>query len=96
MKPRSGSNKVVPLLRALAALSAVAILACWISLGAHMGWSQTRVPVQRTDAVTASTFTDYEERFLPRVDFLVAGLLGAAAIFALTLVMPNSKAGTRR
>jgi hypothetical protein len=96
MKPRSGSNKVVPLLRALAALSAVAILACWISLGAHMGWSQTRVPVERTDAVTASTFTDYEERFLPGVDFLVAGLLGSAAIFALTLVMPNSKAGTRR
>ena len=96
MKPRSGSNKVVPLLRALAALSAVAILACWISLGAHMGWSQTRVPVQRTDAVTASTFTDYEERFLPGVDFLVAGLLGSAAIFALTLVMPNSRAGTRR
>jgi len=96
MKPRSGSNKVVPLLRALAALSAVAILACWISLGAHMGWSQTRVPVQRTDAVTASTFPDYEERFLPGVDFLVAGLLGSAAIFALTLVMPNSKAGPRR
>ena len=96
MKPRSGSNKVVPLLRALAALSAVAIVACWISLGAHMGWSQTRVPVQRTDTVTASTFTDYEERVLPGVDFLVAGLLGSAAIFALTLVMPNSKAGTRR
>ena len=96
MKPRSGSNKVVPLLRALAALSAVAILACWISLGAHMGWSQTRVPVQRTDAVTASAFTDYEARFLPGVDFLVAGLLGSAAIFALTLVMPNSKAGPRR
>jgi len=95
MKPRSGSIKVVPLLRALAALSAVAILACWISLGTHMGWSQTRVPVQRTDAVTASTFTDYEERFLPGVDFLVAGLLGSAAIFALTLVMPNSKAGSR-
>ena len=51
-----------------------------------MGWSQTRVPVQRTDAVTATTFTDYEERFLPGVDFLVAGLLGSAAIFALTLV----------
>ena len=96
MASRSGSRKVVPLLRALAALSAVAIVACWISLGAHMGWSQTRVPVQRTDAVTASTFTDYEERFLPGVDFLVAGLLGSAAIFALTLVMPNSKAGPRR
>jgi hypothetical protein len=77
MKPRSGSNKVVPLLRALAALSAVAIVACWISLGAHMGWSQTRIPVEKTDTVTATTFTDYEERFLPGVDFLVAGRLGS-------------------
>ena len=91
MKPQSGSNKVVPLLRALAALSAVAIVACWISLGAHMGWSQTRVPVQKTDAITESIFTDYEERFLPGLDFLVAGLLGSAAIFALTLVIPASK-----
>lgn len=96
MKPRSGSNKVVPLLRALAALSAVAIVACWISLGAHMGWSQTRIPVQKTDAVTATTFTDYEERFLPGVDFLVAGLLGSAAIFALTLVIRNSQGGNPR
>ena len=96
MKAQAGSNKVVVLLRALAALSAVAIVACWISLGAHMGWSQTRIPVQRTDAVTATTFTDYEERFLPGLDFLVAGLLGSAAIFALPLVMPKSKGGNRR
>jgi hypothetical protein len=96
MESRAGSDKVVPLLRALAALSAVAIVACWISLGAHLGWSQTRVPVQKTDAVTATTFTEYEERFLPGVDFLVAGLLGSAAIFALTLVMPNSQGGNRR
>lgn len=96
MKPRSGSNKVVPLLRALAALSAVAIVACWISLGAHTAWSQTRIPVQKTDAVTTTTFTDYEERFLPGVDFLVAGLLGSAAIFALTLVIRNSQGGNPR
>jgi hypothetical protein len=92
---RSGSNKVVPLLRTLALLSAIAIVACWISLGAHMGWSQTRVPVQKTDAVTNTTFTDYEERFLPGLDFLVAGLLGSAAIFALTLLIPASKGETR-
>ena len=65
MAPRSGSRKVVPLLRALAALSAVAIVACWISLGAHMGWSQTRIPVERTDAVTATAFTDTRSDFSP-------------------------------
>ena len=91
MNPRAGSNTVVLLLRALAALSAVAVIACWISLGAHLGWSQTRIPVQRSDSVTATTFTDYEERFLPGLDFLVAGLLGSAAIFALPLVIPKSQ-----
>jgi hypothetical protein len=90
MRARAGSNKVVLLLRALAALSAVAVIACWISLGAHMGWSQTRIPVQRTDSVTVTTFTEYEERFLPGLDFLIAGLLGSAAIFALPLVIPKS------
>lgn len=95
MKSGPGSNKVVLLLRALAILSALAIIACWLSLGAHMGWSQTRVPVQKTDPVTETTFTDYEERFLPGLDFLGAGLLGAGAIFALTLLTPVLKRNDR-
>jgi hypothetical protein len=92
----SGSNKFVLLLRTLALLSAIAIVACWISLGAHMGWSQTRVPVQKNDTVTNTTFTDHEEQFLPGLDFLLAGLLGSAAIFALTLLIPSSKGQARR
>ena len=84
------------LLRVLAVLSAVAIIACWLSLGAHMGWSQTLVPVIKTDPVTEIEFTYYESRFLPGLDFLGAGLLGAAAIFALTLVAPNSRRGRQR
>jgi hypothetical protein len=95
MKSESGLIKVVSLVRGLAALSAVAIIACWLSLGAHMGWSQTRVPIQKTDPVTETTFTDFEERFLPGLDFLVAGLLGSAAIFALTLV-PGLKRNNRQ
>lgn len=69
MKSAYGSNKVVPLVRALALLSAVAIIACWLSLGAHMGWSQTRVPAPKTDPITETMFTDYGNRFLPGLDF---------------------------
>jgi hypothetical protein len=61
-----------------------------------MGWSQTRVPVPKTDTVTTITFTDYEERFLPGLDFLAAGLLGSAAIFALTMLTTASKTEIRR
>jgi hypothetical protein len=84
----------VPLLRVLAVFSAVAIIACWLSLGAHVGWSQTRVPVHKTDPV-AETIADYENRFLPGLDFLGAGLLGAAAIFALTFLVPASRRDKR-
>lgn len=85
----------VPLLRALAVLSAVAIIACWLSLGAHMGWSQTRIPIHKTDPV-AETIADYENRFLPGLDFLGAGLLGSAAILALTFLVPDSRRNKRR
>jgi hypothetical protein len=91
MKFAPRANKVVLVLRTLAVLSAVAIIACWLSLGAHMGWSQTRVPIEKADPVTEMTFSDYEERFLPGLDFLAAGLLGCAAIFALTFLVPRSE-----
>ena len=55
-----------------------------------MAWSQTRVLAYKTDPITETTFTDYENRFLPGLDFLGAGLLGAAAIFGLTLLVPRS------
>jgi hypothetical protein len=80
----------------LAVLSAVAIIACWLALGAHMGWSQTRVPVPKTDPVTESAFTEYEQRFLPGLDFLAAGLLGSAAIFALTVFGPGVRRNQKR
>jgi hypothetical protein len=91
MKSASRASKVVLLLRTLAVLSAMAIIACWLSLGAHMGWSQTGVSIERADPVTEMTFTDSEERFLPGLDFLAAGLLGCAAIFALTFLVPRSE-----
>jgi hypothetical protein len=96
MKPGSGSSGVISLIRVLAVLSAVAIIACWLSLGANMGWSQTRVPVDKTDPVTETSFTDYEDRFLPGLDFLGAGLLGAAAMLALTFLVPDLKRMERR
>ena len=79
------------LLRIFAIVCAVAVIACWFSLGAHTGWSKTLAPVKKSDPVTEIEFTDYEARFVPGVDFLCTGLLGAAAIFALTFMIPNKK-----
>ncbi|HEY5768451.1 MAG TPA: hypothetical protein VIT18_04460 [Terrimicrobiaceae bacterium] len=79
------------LLRLFAVLCAVTVIACWFSLGAHLGWTQTLAPVKKSDPVTEIEFTDYEARLVPGVDFLCAGLLGSAAIFALTFAIPNSR-----
>ena len=79
------------LIRILAVLCAVAVIAVWFSLGAHLGWTHTGVPVKESDPVRESEYTGYENRFVPGVDFLLAGLVGAAAIFALSLAAPKLK-----
>jgi hypothetical protein len=79
------------LIRILAVLCAVAVIGCWYSFGAHMGWTHTVVPVKESDLVAEMESTEYESRFIPGVDFLVAGLIGAAAIFALSLTAPKLK-----
>jgi hypothetical protein len=74
------------LLRVLAVMCAIAAISCWILLGAHLGWTQTALPIKRVDPITAIEFTEYESGFIAGVDFLAGGLLVAAAIFALSLV----------
>ena len=46
------------LIRILAVLCAVAVIACWFSLGAHMGWTHTVVPVKESGLVTEIEFTE--------------------------------------
>ena len=72
-------------------LCAVAVIACWFSFGAHMGWTHTVVPGKETDLVTEIEPTEHENRSRARRGFLVAGLIGAAAIFALSLAAPKLK-----
>ena len=59
-----GRNAMTALLRIFAVLCAVAVIACWFSLGAHVGWTQTLAPVKKSDPVTEIEFTDYEARFI--------------------------------
>ena len=79
------------LIRILAVLCTVAVILCWFSLGAHIGGTHTAVPVKEGGIVTGIEFTKYQGRFVPGVDFLVAGVVGAAAIFALSLAASKTK-----
>jgi hypothetical protein len=73
------------LLRVLAVICAIAVICCWILFGAHIGWTQTALPIKKVDPITAIEFTEYASGFVAGVDFLAGGLLGASAIFALSL-----------
>lgn len=68
------------ILRILALVVLAVVLAWWLATGANRGWTKTSVPVKRTDEVTGLSVDDYQNRFVPGLDFLAAGLLLAAVV----------------
>lgn len=70
----------------LAASLAVGVLLIWAALGANGGWTKTSVPRTVLDEVTGIEAITYEARFVPGLDFVGAGLLGAAALIGVSLV----------
>jgi len=69
-------------LRAAALVLLLSTVGFWAAKGAHRGWSQNRVPVSQTDEVTGIVFTTYEDRFVPGVEVLGAGVALSAAFAA--------------
>jgi hypothetical protein len=65
----------------------LAVIVTWVALGADRGWSKTLVPVAKIDPVTELEFTDYEKRFVPGLDFLVAGSAGSLFLVATGLML---------
>lgn len=68
----------------------------WFAAGARVGWWQTHVGVERTDAITGLSVIEWQERFVPGVETPALGLLVGGAFFASTLLFrrtlsPNQK-----
>ncbi len=81
-------------LRLFSVLFAIAVAAVWLVLGADRGWTKTAVAIPLTDPVTEIDYVEYKPGFVPGLDFLAAGLAGAAALFAITCLpfkKPQSK-----
>ncbi|GAB4242373.1 MAG: hypothetical protein OHK005_06170 [Candidatus Methylacidiphilales bacterium] len=76
-------------LLAVAALIELAVLASWFLLGAHTGWTQTKLPHTQIDPVTEIEFVQYQDGFRPGLDFLVAGLLLGSGLAAAALLFPR-------
>ncbi len=67
-------------LRLVALAVAVLATAWWAAAGASRGWTKTSVERITLDEITGLEGRTYEDKFVPGVDFLGAGLLGAAAL----------------
>ena len=77
--------------RSFAILVLVVTVAIWAGMGAKFGWTQTSVEVREADPVTGIEGVTYRDQFVPGVEFLAVGVLGAGLIFAFTLFVPITK-----
>ena len=76
-------------LQGIAGLLALGAVVVWLVFGANRGWTKTRVQLKTVDAVTGIEQVTWQEKFLPGVDFLGAGLLGAGALAGASLIFRN-------
>ena len=74
--------------RILAALLVLGAVAFWAAAGANPGWTKTRVPKRVTDEVTGLEGVQWQDNFVPGIDFLGAALLGAGILAGVSFFVP--------
>ena len=74
-------------LRLFALLLILGTAGWWVSVGARLGWWQTRVGVERTDEFTGLSVIEWQDRFVPGVETPVIGLLSGGALFGATFLL---------
>ncbi len=75
-------------LRILATVLIVGAIAFWAAAGANRGWTKTRVPKKVVDEVTGLEGVQWQDKFVPGVDFLGAALLGAGILAGISIFVP--------
>ena len=76
-------------LRTIAAMLMAGAVVFWAAAGANRGWTKTRIPIKTVDAVTGLEGIQWQEKFVPGVDFLGAAALGAGVLAGITLFVPR-------
>lgn len=67
-------------LQILAVVLAVATLSVWVAKGANTGWTKNRVQVKTVDPITEIEQVEWQDKFLPGLDFLGGGLAVTGAL----------------
>ena len=75
-------------IRMIAAILIVGAIAFWAVTGANRGWTKTRVPKKIMDEATGLEGIQWQEKFVPGVDFLGAALLGAGFLAGVSFFVP--------
>ena len=63
-------------------------IAYWMATGANHGWTKTHVPIKVVDQVTGLEGIQWQDKFVPGVDFLGAAVLGAGILAGVSLFVP--------
>jgi hypothetical protein len=67
-------------LRWLAVAIALAVVAVWAFSGGNAGWTKTSVPIKTVDEVTGIEGIQYQQKFVPGLDFLGLGAVVVAGL----------------
>lgn len=76
-------HRLPRLLRAAAAVVALAGAGLWLATGAHRGWTRTSEVELRRDEVTGLDYPVRRDRFTAGIEVPLAALVGAALLAGL-------------
>jgi hypothetical protein len=79
------------LLQIVALLLALSTTTYWAASGANRGWTKNSVPITKTDDITGIEYTEYEDRFIPGLDFLGAALACSSLLAGASLLFRKTK-----
>jgi hypothetical protein len=72
-------------LRIIALFLVAGAVAFWAATGANRGWTRTQVPQKIADPVTGLEGVQWQNKFVPGVDFLAVVALGAGILGVISL-----------
>ncbi|MGO9587361.1 MAG: hypothetical protein ACLP2Y_14295 [Limisphaerales bacterium] len=75
-------------LRIIAGVLIVGAIAFWAEAGANRGWTKTHVPKKTVDEATGLEGIQWQDKFVPGVDFLGAALLATGLLAGISFFIP--------
>lgn len=70
----------------LAVVVALGVVITWASIGSHRVWTQTEKPRGTVDEITGIVDQTPVKTFIPGIDFLGAGLIGAGVLAGVSFL----------